>query len=144
MDADVPRCEIGGRSVRLLPGRLHRSHQIVVVDDALSPEKADGYQGSAFLHQRGGEPRHSDKGMARYIHGLRETVSGAVDDARLQVLSWREGDRMKQEIEAAPFICYGVENRLELPINANVTGHEQRRARASATGRTNGTALSLR
>ena len=35
---------------------------------------------------------------------------------------------MKQEIEAAPFICYGVENRLELPINANVTGHEQRRA----------------
>jgi hypothetical protein len=57
---------------------------------------------------------HADERVARDVHRHQESVARAVGDAAMQILAWREGNRVQGDVELAPGFLDRLENRFEL------------------------------
>ena len=128
VDANALRAELG-RDVadRAFERRLGDAHDVVVLHHHLAAVIGHREQRAALAHQRLGQMRHADEGPARHVHGGEKTLPRHVDDAPLQRLLGREGDRMHDEIELAPILGDALEHRLHLAGRAHVERHDDRR-----------------
>src|SRR6516165_3143400 len=101
--ADILGPEFGGGIAhRAFERRLDRAHEVIIRHDALGAEIADSQQAASFRHERRGEMRGAEKGVAGNIHGEGKAGRGTVHHAATQILGRGEGDVMEQEIEPAP------------------------------------------
>ena len=106
---------------------LRHAHDIVVLHHHLAAVIGHGEHGAAILHQRFGQMRHPQERPARDVHRLQEAVATDVHHASVQRLLRREGDRMQQEVELAPFLLDSFEHLLHLALDHDVQRHEDRR-----------------
>ena len=118
---------IGQIAAHRLQRRLHRAHDIVVRHDAIGAEVAHREHRPAIGHQRRGEFRHANEGMARNVHRLGEALGRAVQDAALKIGLGREGDRMDQDVEPPPFRADLIEHRFQLSGNGDIHFPDDRR-----------------
>ena len=63
--------------------------------------------------------------MAGHIHCHVEAGDRTIDDAAVQIVTRREGDRVQQKIQTAPGPFDPVEHFFQLPGNLNVTGKHE-------------------
>ncbi|MNT38219.1 hypothetical protein D3C72_1744050 [compost metagenome] len=127
MHADAFRAQLvrhvaGGAFQR----RLHRPHDVVVLDHLVGAVIAHGDQRAAVLHQRLGQARHLDEGVARDAHRLQEAVARAVGDAAVQVVHRAEGDGVHHEVDLAPGFLDRGEHLFQLAVSLHVQRQDQR------------------
>src|SRR5262249_1928544 len=68
--------------------------------------------------------RHPDKGPARHIHGLEETIAANVDHTTVQRLLRREGNRAQQNVKLTPLLLNPLKHLLRLSLEIDVERHE--------------------
>ena len=75
VDADVLVAEFGGEIAGgRLQGGLDRTHHVVMVHDLVGAVIAHRHQRAALFHQRLGQPRHFDEGIAGHAHRLQRSL----------------------------------------------------------------------
>jgi hypothetical protein len=116
-----------GRDVahRALQRRLGDAHDVVVRHHHLAAVIRHGEHRAAVLHQWLGEMRHAEERPARHVHRGGEAFARHIDDAAAQRLLGREGDRVHQDVEPAPFLGDVLEHGLHLARLADVHRQEQ-------------------
>jgi hypothetical protein len=107
-----------------IAGRSPSTVALALLDWAV---EADGHQAAAIRHQRLGERCHTQERIAGDVDRQGEARGAAIDDAAIQILRPREGDRVQQKVESSPFRSDPLEDRFELSRNAYV-GRQQQRA----------------
>ena len=64
--------------------------------------------------------------MARDVHGEQKSLERGVHDPSVQILAWRKGDGMEEEVQPAPVFFDAFEYGLELAFLQHIEGHEDR------------------
>mmetsp|Transcript_15010 Transcript_15010/g.58821 ORF Transcript_15010/g.58821 Transcript_15010/m.58821 type:complete len:311 (-) Transcript_15010:38-970(-) len=129
VDADAARAQLGREVAHAgLQRGLHRAHQAVAGHHLFGTEVAHGDQAATLRHQRLGQARHAQQGVAGDVHRAGEAGGAGVDDAAHQVGLGREGDGVDEKVQPAPLPRDGVEHRLQLAGLLHVQRQAQRGA----------------
>ena len=127
MDANPFWPELGRQVAhRALQSGLGYAHDIVILHHHLAAVISHGEERAALAHERLGKVGHANKRPARYVQCGEKAFTRDVDNAALQSILGREGDRMHKKVELAPHLADLLENSLHLTGDANVERHHNR------------------
>ena len=91
-----------------------------MVDDPFGAIEGHAEQAAPFGHQRFGQLRHAQKAVAGYVHGQGKAFRTAIRDPSVQVILWRKGDGVQQEVESAPAFANLIEQPFQIARHADV------------------------
>ena len=121
VDANAARAHFSGQIPHgAFERRLDRPHHVVMRNDFLAAVVGRGQQAAAVSHQRFGQARHADEGVARDVHRLEKALPRSVGHTACKIALGRIGNGMKQEIELSPIAFNGTKHRFRLRVIAHV------------------------
>jgi hypothetical protein len=113
---------------RAFKSRLHRTHEVVILNDHLRAVIGHGRESTPLLHQGLGELGHADERPTGNIHGLEKALSRAIHHTPLQIRLRRESNRVQANVELAPLRSDLLEHSFQLAFDLEIERHEDRRA----------------